>query len=307
MCQRKTMRVHIQFNLWFWWGNPTSCRQPASGRTREAPNRPICRIPHGTVLRVNKSVVLFKYKPLIVFPPRPFISPWISCPISFPPRLSLTYLSASLLIPVILCSVDKYHNYTNPSTSLNISFRALLSCLSLFLLHISLLYILIPCFPASVCPFLSLSPPSPWFVRSRCHAVLCGSSGDELPLLVNSLFILQPYQPHRRVSSRQLQSRLPSLIMSSDQDFHTSTHSEHAHLRSNNNNNNRKTRIYTVHKFTARSLTRLVYSHTLTWTYKLCMCLSSKGQYSGCDGVLESLFASLYIESTPMFVLQICM
>lgn len=131
MCQKKTMRVHIQFNLWFWWGNPTSCRQPASGRTREAPNRPICRIPHGTVLRVNKSVVLFKYKPLMVFPPRPFISPWISCPISFLPRLSLTYLSASLLIPVILCSVDKYHNYTNPSTSLNISFRALLSCLSL--------------------------------------------------------------------------------------------------------------------------------------------------------------------------------
>lgn len=140
--------------------------------------------------------------------------------------------------------------------------------------------------------------------------MLCGSSGDELPLLVNSLFILQPYQPHCRVSSRQLQSRLPSLIMSSDQDFHTSTHSEHTHIRSNNNNhnNNKKTRIYTVHKFTACSLTRLVYSHTYSHEHIHCVCVcQAKDNIVDFDGVLESLLTSLYIGSTPIFVLQFCM
>lgn len=70
---------------------------------------------------------------------------------------------------------------------------------------------------------------SPRFVRSKFHAELRGSSGDELPLLVNTLFILQPYQPLYRVSSRQLQSRLPALIMSSDQGFDTNTRSEYTH------------------------------------------------------------------------------
>ena len=233
--------------------------------TGEVPNRPICCIPHRTVLRVNKSLVPFRYIPQMVLPPQPFVSPWISCPISSLPRQSLTYLSASLLIPVFRCSVSQLNKFLYLTRHLFQIFASL----SLPPPYFSAVHYasLIPRFPASVCP-------SPWFVWSRCHAVLCGSSGDELPLLVNSPFILQPYQPHCRVSSRQLQSRLPSLIMSSDQDFHTSTHSEYAHLRSNNNNNNnKKTHIYTVHEFTARSLTCLVYSHTHSHEHMHCVCV----------------------------------
>lgn len=103
----------------------------------------------------------------------------------------------------------------------------------------------------------------PRFLQSRCHAALCGSSGDELPLLVSSLFILQPYQPRCRVSSRQLQSRLPNLIMSSDRALHTEhTHREHARIHYS------KWR-HALIRFTSSPLTHqhVQYIHTLTHTH----------------------------------------
>lgn len=129
-------------------------------------------------------------------------------------------------------------------------FHTLYSLLSASISSPSIFHCCLPVFP---------SPPSLWFVQSRCHAVLCGSSGDELPLLVNRLFILQPYQPHCRVSSRQLQSRSPALIMSSDQALHTNAHTVNTH-----------TDNFVFIQFTSSLLSHQhVYPHTDSHTYTL--------------------------------------